>query len=50
MFRSTMSITALSLGFCAASVSGDAMAHGHGVHRHGQVFVMTNAADSNAVE
>ncbi|KYG05870.1 3-carboxymuconate cyclase [Sorangium cellulosum] len=49
MFRSTMSITALSLGIFAASAPGDAMAHRAGVHRHGQVFVMTNAGDGNAV-
>ncbi|MGK3987495.1 3-carboxymuconate cyclase [Sorangium sp. So ce136] len=55
MFRSTMSITALSLGIFAASAPGDALAHGaHGAHgpgghRHGQVFVMTNAEDGNAV-
>ncbi|WP_437995738.1 3-carboxymuconate cyclase [Sorangium sp. So ce185] len=49
MFRSTMNITALSLGIFAASAPGDAMAHGAGVHRHGQVFVMTNAGDGNAV-
>jgi 6-phosphogluconolactonase (cycloisomerase 2 family) len=49
MFRSTMSITALSFALFAAGAPGDAMAHGSGVHRHGQIFVMTNAGDGNSV-
>ncbi|WP_441292778.1 hypothetical protein ACSRUE_22440 [Sorangium sp. KYC3313] len=49
MFRSTMGITALSFGLFAAGAPGDAMAHGNGVHRRGQIFVMTNAGDGNSV-
>lgn len=49
MFCKTMSITALSFGFFAAIASGDAMASGGGADRQSNVFVMTNAADGNAV-
>jgi 6-phosphogluconolactonase len=49
MFRKMMSITALSFGLLAATAPGDAMAHDGGEHGQSDVFVMTNAADGNAV-